>query len=89
MLNMFKLLEHLKLRSTKLTIQIDFGQRTKFFSAGTETILKDEQGKALDFNSMIDALNFMTENGFEFVIAYTITVRNQSVYHYILRRKKE
>lgn len=78
-----------KLMSTKLTIQIDFGQRTKFFSAGKETILKDEQGKALDFNSMIDALNFMAQNGFEFVNAYTITVSNQNVYHYILKRKNE
>jgi uroporphyrinogen-III synthase len=75
--------------STKLTIQIDFGQRTKFFSAGKETILKDEEGKALDFNSMIDALNFMSQNGFEFVNAYAITLGSQNVYHYILKKKKE
>jgi hypothetical protein len=78
-----------KLMSTKLIIQIDFGQRTKFFSGGKETMLKDELGKALDFNSMIDALNFMAQNGFEFVNAYTITVANQNVYHYILKKKKE
>lgn len=77
-----------KLFSTKLTIQIDFGQRTKFFSSGTETIVKDENGKALDFNSMIDALNFMSKNGFEFVNAYVITISNQNVYHYLLRNRK-
>lgn len=77
-----------RLFSTKLTIQIDFGQRTKFFSSGKETILKDEDGKALDFNSMIDALNFMSKNGFEFVNAYVITVSSQNVYHYLLRNKK-
>lgn len=77
-----------KLFSTKLTIQIDFGQRTKFFSSGKETIVKDEDGKALDFNSMIDALNFMSKNGFEFVNAYVISVGNQNVYHYLLRNKK-
>ena len=76
-----------KLMSTKLIIEIDFGQRTKFFSVGKETILKDETGKALDFNSMIDALNFMAQNGFEFVNAYTITVGNQNVYHYVLKKK--
>jgi hypothetical protein len=74
--------------STKLTIQIDFGQRTKFFSTGKETIVKDEDGKALDFNSMIDALNFMSKNGFEFVNAYVMIVSNQYVYNYILRNKK-
>jgi hypothetical protein len=77
-----------KLFSTKLTIQIDFGQRTRFFSSGKETIVKDEEGKALEFNSMIDALNFMSKNGFEFVNAYAISIGNQNVYHYILRNKK-
>ena len=77
-----------KLFSTKLTIQIDFGQKTKFFSSGKETIVKDEEGKAVDFNSMIDALNFMSKNGYEFVNAYAITVSNQNVYHYLLRNKK-
>ena len=77
-----------KLLSTKLTIEIDFGQRTKFFSAGKETIVKDENGQKMEFNSMIDALNFMTKNGFEFVNAYAITVSNQNVYHYLLRNTK-
>lgn len=77
-----------KLLSNKLSIEIDFGQRTKFFSSGKETIVKDEEGKALIFNSMIDALNFMSKNGFEFVNAYTITVSNQNVYHYLLRNRK-
>ena len=77
-----------KLFSTKLIIQIDFGQRTKFFSSGKETIVKDEEGKALDFNSMVDALNFMSKNGFEFVNAHAITMGNQNVYHYLLRNLK-
>ena len=77
-----------KFLSTKLNIQIDFGQRTKFFSSGRETIVKDVDGKSLDFNSMIDALNFMSKNGFDFVNAYAITISNQNVYHYLLRNKK-
>lgn len=77
-----------KLLSTKLTIEIDFGQKTKFFSSGKETIVKDIDGKAVDFNSMIDALNFMSKNGYEFLNAYAITVGNQNVYHYLLRNKK-
>jgi hypothetical protein len=77
-----------KLLTTKLTIEIDFGQRTKFFSSGKETIVKDIDGKAMDFNSMIDALNFMSSNGFEFVTAYALTIGNQNVYHYLLRNKK-
>ena len=78
-----------KLLSTKLNIEIDFGQKTKFFSSGNETFLKDVDGKLIDFNSMIDALNFMSKNGFDFVNAYVITIGNQSVYHYILKKNKK
>ena len=77
-----------KLLSTKLTIEIDFGQKTKFFSSGKETIVKDDNGEKMIFNSMIDALNFMTKNGFEFVNAYAITEDGQNVYHYLLRNNK-
>ena len=77
-----------KLLSTKLTIEIDFGQRTKFFSTGKETIVKDEEGKAVDFNSMIDALNFMSSNGYTFVQAYVMVIESQNVYHYLMKKKK-
>jgi spore germination protein YaaH len=76
-----------KLLSTQLTIELDFGQRNKFFSF-KDTQVKDETGKLLSFNSMIDALNFMSANGYEFVSAYTISVQNQNVYHYLLKKKK-
>lgn len=79
-----------KLLSSKLTVEIDFGQKTKFFSLGTETVIKDTNGKPLDFFSMIDALNFMSKNGYEFVNAYAInnTTKNQNQYYYLLRNKK-
>lgn len=76
-----------KLLSTKLTIDIDFGQANKIFD-GNDTQLKDGDGKRIVFNSMIDALNFMSANGYEFVQAYVISVANQNVYHYLMRRIK-
>lgn len=75
-----------KLLSNKVTIQIDFGQENKYWS-NKDTQVKDENGKLVVFNSMIDSLNFLSENGYEFVNAYAITLGNQNVYHYILRRK--
>jgi hypothetical protein len=74
-----------RLLSTKVSVEIDFGQETKFFSRDMQ--IRDEKGKLLIFNSMIDALNFMTANGYEFVQAYTVTVSNQNVHHYLLRKK--
>lgn len=77
-----------KLLSNKVTIEIDFGQENKFWSA-KDTQVKDENGKLVVFNSMIDALNFMSKNGYEFVDAYAITVSNQNVYHYMMKKSKE
>lgn len=77
-----------RLLSNKLTIEIDFGQENKLFSSDKDTRVKDINGKNMVFNSMIDALNFMTKNGYEFVQAYAFAVSNQNVYHYLLRKKR-
>lgn len=76
-----------KFLSTKVTIQVDFGQSRGFFS---DTRLRDEStGKVQSFNSMVDALNYMALDGWEFVQAYVVTVQQQNVYHYLLRKKRE
>ena len=76
-----------KFLSTKVFVQIDFGQETKFFNR--DNVIKDENGKILDFNSMIDALNFMTSHGYEFVQAYAFSVSgSQNVYHYLLKKRR-
>ncbi len=78
-----------RLLSNKVTIEIDFGQENKLFSSDKDTRIRDVNGKNMVFNSMVDALNFMTKNGFEFVQAYAFnTSNNQNVYHYLLRKKK-
>ena len=76
-----------KFMSAKLNIQIDLGQNTKFFSSGKETLVKGSDGKSIEFNSMVDALNFMSSNGYELIQAYVINVSNQNVYHYLMKRK--
>tara|TARA_B100001057_G_C22428328_1_gene786412 strand:+ start:128 stop:664 length:537 start_codon:yes stop_codon:yes gene_type:complete len=73
-----------KFLSKKVNISIDFGQKSNFFSF--EPFVKDSNGKKIVFNSMIDALNFMYENGYEFKTAYTLTVGNQNVYHFLLKK---
>ena len=69
--------------SKKVTVRVDFGQESKLFSDGTR--ITDVSGKIKAFNSMIDALNFMGEKGWEFVQAYTISVGNQNEYHWIIK----
>lgn len=70
----------------KLSISIDYGQSFKDRMKGQGSVKKDD--KYFAFNSMIDALNYFNNNGWEFKTAYAITMGNNNVYHYLLERKK-
>lgn len=71
--------------STKVTVSVDYGQERRFFQ---DTRIKDENGKVELFNSMVDALNFMGSDGWQFVQAYVVTIGNQNVYHWMLKKRK-
>ena len=62
-------------------ITIDFGQKW----IAKKAIKRD--GKVFSFNSMIDALNWMAQNGWEYVGGYVL-LGTPVQYHYILKRKK-
>ncbi|HZK08556.1 MAG TPA: hypothetical protein VFC92_10185 [Bacteroidales bacterium] len=73
-----------KFMSTKVTIEVSFGQQMKTFA---DNRLKDPAtGKAIVFKSMIDALNYMGKLGWEFAQAFVITESNQNVYHFLLKK---
>lgn len=77
-----------QISKNKLTVSLDFGQKVGVFSSGKEQDVRDENGKKLLFNSMVDALNFMSKRGYTFIQAYTITAANkENVYHYLMKRK--
>ena len=71
-----------------IRVLIDFGQTRK--SPGSkDQLIRDVDGKKMKFNSMIDALNFMSANGYEFVQAYGVSISNKEIEHYYLMRKKK
>lgn len=74
--------------SNKVSVAIDFGQENKYFSFKDVSTIKDKNGKKIKFYSMIDALNFMSENGYEFVDSNAFRVDKENVFQYLLRRKK-
>ena len=81
-----------RLMSNKINVEIDFGQNTKFFgNTRKESAILDADGKQLKFNSMIDALNFMTKIGYKFEQAYAFADQgsNQNVYHFLLSKIKD
>lgn len=78
-----------KLFSNKVMISIDYGQEIKAFGKNKMTIL-DKNGKALALNSMVDAVNFMHDCGYEYIDAYVITTGTgmyaSNVYHYTFKK---
>lgn len=77
-----------KLFSSKVTVEIDFGQENKFFSFRDKNrIIDPETGKPKDFNSMVDAMNYMGTLGWKFVQAYVITESSTNVYHWLMSRE--
>ena len=72
--------------SKKVKVSVDFGQNVSFWKQG-DMILVDEEGKEIIFNSMVDAMNFMGQNGWEFVQAYVVTEGNQNVYHWLMTKE--
>lgn len=73
----------------KIKVEVDFGEKKGFFKELIGDPLKDKKtGKTICFNSIIDALNYMSSEGWLFVNAYTITDRDNSpTYRYIMRKK--
>lgn len=74
-----------KFASSKVSVEVDLGQVKR----ANDKFLVDENGKRVIFNSMIDALNFMSEQGWEFEQAYIVTQDQQNIYHYVLSKEIE
>lgn len=64
-------------------VSADFGTTNMYHR---ET-LTDETGKAISFNSMVDAMNYMGEKGWKFEQAYVISSQNGGVYHWLLSKE--
>lgn len=71
----------------KISVEIDFGLEKNFWGNDGRDMLVDENGKDLKFNSMVDAMNFMAERGWQYVDSYVITINNQHVIHWLLSKE--
>lgn len=80
-----ELLGQQKFLSMKIVVNVDYGQAFQLFKPQK---IQDMNGRNMAFNSMIDALNFMEANGWEFVNNYAVQTNDSSVFHYLLRRKE-
>lgn len=74
-----------KFFSTSVTVQVDYGQDQGIFKPIAK--LKDDLGKAISFNSMVDALNYMSSDGWHFVQAFAVTKGSENVYHFLVSKE--
>ena len=72
---------------TKVRVSVDFGENTAFKAANNQLV--DEQGKAIKFNTMVAALNYMGQFGWKFKAAYALSMGNQNVIHWLLAKEVE
>jgi hypothetical protein len=72
-----------RLLSNKIVVNVDYGQPRRIFR---EPRIKDGRGRNMKFNSMIDALNFMAMNGWEYVNNHQIHTDDTDEFHFLLRR---
>lgn len=76
-----------RLLSSKVTIDVDFGESRRFWS---DNRLRDEEsGKLKKFNSVTDALNYMGSQGWVLVNAFPVNIatpNSSPVYHYYFKK---
>ena len=72
-----------------LTVSVEFGKNSKRFAY----MLKDENGKKVHFNTMIDAMNQLAKFGWELESTYVVVDgdydRVSTEYHWIVSREEE
>ena len=75
-----------KLFSSKLNINVDFGQETKWYSSKNRTLV-DENNEDVISNSMVDAMNYMGMRGWELSQAYIVgNAQSGYTYHWLLKK---
>ncbi len=56
----------------KCKVTMDFGQYSKVRLTTSNQLIIEKDGSDKEFNTLIDALNFLVANGWEFVQAYSV-----------------
>lgn len=71
---------------SKVLVQLEYGQRV--INERQASLVKDENGKNMEFNSALDFVNRMKVYGYELFTAYAVAYRDNTVdKFYVLKRK--
>ncbi|HKB42854.1 MAG TPA: hypothetical protein VKC90_00630 [Chitinophagaceae bacterium] len=75
-----------RMLSNRVTVDIDYGEARSIWK---DNRLKDESGRLVKFNTLVDALNYLGRNGWKLVNAFPIISSSGSapVYHYVFKKE--
>ncbi len=66
-------------------VAVDYGQAVKILG---NRRLTDKEGRDMKFNSVVDALNYMSKTGWEYFQVYTVhSTSTGSEAHYVFRKE--
>lgn len=77
-----------RLISSNIQIEINYGQSSDWLSSYKSSPVLDENKKKKNFNSIVSAINFLSDQGYT-LITSTTEVYNQQSTNYFFFRKKE
>jgi hypothetical protein len=77
--------EYRRLLGEKTFIALDFGQK-KDINNFREVVVRDEKGKYLEYNSMMDFINKMQQYGYELFQVYSLGTSENTWPRYILKK---
>ncbi len=85
--------EYIKLHSgyrsgKKMVVHLDFGQVNEVFNQ-KDRLLTNDEGEALEFNSMIHALNYLSQQGYDLFNIYSAGTDGNMEPFYIMKRKEQ
>lgn len=78
--------------SSGLKIIFDFGTKASYNIWGdlsSKLKFVDEKGEEINFNSMVDAANYMVQRGWNFQQAYSSTYGGKAIIHWIFFKDAE
>lgn len=76
------------LKLYEVTITVNYGQVGTLKDIRKSQVF-DESGKLMTFNGMMGAVNLFAKFGYELDLAYPLSIGNQLVYHYIMKKKSD
>lgn len=74
--------------TNRVSITVDFGQRTSGIGIRNQ-VIKNGRGEKVEFNSIIEALNFFDKLGYEFLQAYTVSSGSTDTVYYLMRKRSD